>query len=111
MVTRTDYGPVSHEWTANEDDAGQHHGLLDLNGLPCYLALYWHSRARGRTVHVGTYKLSLRALVKAGFAQEKTGRKVRLRFVRTEDGIVEIRPNESSPGLPVGVADFDYSAR
>jgi hypothetical protein len=107
MVTRTDYGPVSHEWTANEDEAGHHHGLLDLNSVPCYLALYWQSNARRRTVHVGTYKLSLRALLKAGFVQEKSGRKVRLRFVRNDDGVVEIRPNESTPGLPVGVADFD----
>ena len=107
MVTRTDYGPVSHEWTANDDDAGHHHGLIDFNGLPCYLALYWQSRAKGRTVHVGTYKLNLRALVKAGFAQEKAGRKVRLRFVRDADGTVAIRPNESSAGLPVGVALFE----
>jgi hypothetical protein len=107
MVARTSYGPVAHEWTGNEDDAGHHHGLLDLNEVPCYLALYWQSRAAGRTVHVGTYKLNLRRLAAAGFAQEKSGRKVRLRFVRDRDGTVVIRPNESSPGLPVGVARFD----
>jgi hypothetical protein len=106
MVSRTTYGPVSHDWTANEDEAGHHHGLLDLSSAPTYLALYWHSKARGRTIHVGTYKLNLRALVKAGFAQEKPGRKVRLRFVRDSDGTVNIRSNESSPGLPVGTADF-----
>lgn len=106
MVSRTTHGPVAHEWTANEDDAGHHHGLLDTNEVPCYLALYWHSRARGRTVHIGTYRLNLRRLAAAGYAQQKAGRKVRLRFVRGADGTVEIRPNDSSPGLPVGVADF-----
>ena len=106
MVSRTTHGPVSHEWTANEDDVGQHHGLLDMNEVPCYLALYWFSRSRGRTVHVGTYKLNLRRLAAAGYAQEKPGRKVRLRFVCDDDGTIEIRPNDSSPGLPVGVADF-----
>ena len=98
---------MNHEWTANDDDAGHHHGLLELTGVPCYIALYWHSKARGRTVHVGTYKLNLKALVKAGFAQEKPGHRVRLRFARDVDGIVEIRANESSPGLPVGAVSFD----
>lgn len=105
LVSRTDYGPVSHEWTGNEDDAGHHHGLLDMNEVPCYLALYWQSRSRGRTVHVGTYKLNLRRLADAGYGVAH-GRKVRLRFVRDADGTIEIRPNESSPGLPVGTADF-----
>jgi hypothetical protein len=106
MIARTNHGPVDHEWTANADDLDHHHGLLDLSGVPCYLALYWHSKARGRTVHVGTYKLNLRALAKAGFVQEKLGRKVRLRFVRDEEGTVKIRPNESSPGLPVGTVVY-----
>ena len=110
LVSRANVASVSHEWTANEDDAGHHHGLLDLNEVPCYLALYWQSRTRGRTVHVGTYKLNLRRLASAGYAQEKPGHRVRLRFVRDQDGTVEIRPNDSSPGLPVGRADFDAPA-
>lgn len=48
MVARTTYGPVAHEWTANEDDAGHHHGLLDFSAAPMYLALYWQSKRRGR---------------------------------------------------------------
>jgi hypothetical protein len=110
LVSRATVASVSHEWTGNGDDAGHHHGLLDLNEVPCYLALYWQSRTRGRTVHVGTYKLNLRRLASAGYAQEKPGRKVRLRFVRDDDGTVEIRPNDASPGLAVGRADFDAPA-
>jgi hypothetical protein len=105
-VARTNIGPVTHEWTGNEDDASHHHGLLDANESPCLLALYWQSRLAGRTVHVGTYKLSLRRLAKAGFATEKPGNKVRLRFVRDVDGTIEIRPNDSSEGIAVGRADF-----
>jgi len=107
LISRTSFGPVAHEWTANDDDAGHHHGLLDLNETPCYLALYWQSRQYGRTIHVGTYKLNLRLLAASGYAQEKPGRKVRLRFVRDPDGTVEIRPNDSALGLPVGSAVFD----
>jgi hypothetical protein len=107
MVTRSAVAPDTHEWTANEDDAGHHHGLLDINEVPCYLALYWSSRSRGRTVHVGTYKLNLRLLISAGYAQAKPGRKVRLRFVRDPDGAILIQSNESSAGLPVGEALFD----
>jgi hypothetical protein len=106
LISRTN-APAEHAWTGNEDDAGQHHGLLDANEVPCYLALYWQSRAAGRTIHVGTYRLNLRRLAKAGFAIEKAGKKVRLRFARDTDGTIQIRPNESSPGLRVGRADFD----
>jgi len=106
FVSRTTYGPVYHEWTANEDDAGEHHGAIDGNEVPCYLALYWQSRRAGRTVHVGTYKLNLRRLAKAGFAREEGRKKIRLRFVRKPDGVVVIQINDSGPELPVGVAIF-----
>jgi hypothetical protein len=106
LISRTTAGPVPHEWTANDDDAGEHHGLLDANEVPCLLTLYWQSRRAGRTYHVGTYKLNLRRLAKAGFATEKPGRKIRLRFVRDPDGTIEIRPNDSSPGLPIGRVAF-----
>lgn len=106
LVSRTAL-PATREWTGNDDDAGHHHGLIPLNEAPCYLALYWNSRARGRTEHVGTYKINLRRLVAAEYAQEKPGRVVRVRFVRDADGTIEIRPNDSSPGLPVGGARFD----
>lgn len=101
------YGPVSHEWTGNEDDAGEHHGAIDANEAPCYVALYWQSRRAGKTVHVGTYKLNLRQLAKAGFAREESKKKIRLRFVRDETGTVSIQINSSGPALPVGVADFN----
>ena len=110
LVSRTSAGPVAHEWTGNDDDAGHHHGLLDANEVPCYLALYWQSKSKGRTVHVGTYRLNLRRLASAGYAQAKDNRKVRVRFVRDEDGTVSIRPNDSSPGLPVGTANFGDAA-
>lgn len=105
LVSRTTFGPVKHEWTGNDDDAGHHHGVIDLNEVPCYLALYWNSKRAGRTVHVGTYKLNLRQLIKAGFARAE-GKKARLRFVRKEDGIVMIQLNDSAPDIPVGIATF-----
>lgn len=107
LVSRTTHGPVSHEWTANEADAGEHHGAIDANEVPCYLALYWHSRRAGRTVHVGTYRLNLRQLAKAGFAREEGKKKIRLRFVREVEGTVCIQINAPGPALPVGVARFD----
>lgn len=105
MVSRTTT-PATHEWRANEDDASHHHGLVSANEVPYLLALYWESKRARRTVHVGTYKLNIRRLAKAGFAAEKRGNMVRLRFVRDPDGTVEIRVNDSSPGLPIGRADF-----
>lgn len=107
LVSRTNFGPVSHEWTGNEDDAGEHHNLIDANEVPCYLALYWHSRRAGKTVHVGTYRLNLRRLAKAGFARAEGAKKVRLRFVRGADGTIAIQINTSGPSLPVGSATFN----
>lgn len=107
LVTRiATAGPGAHEWTGNEDDAGHHHALLDANEVPCFVSLYWSSKQAGRTVHVGIFKLNLRRLANAGYAVEKPGKKVRLRFVRDMDGTIAIRLNESSPGLPVGRAEF-----
>jgi hypothetical protein len=107
LVSRTNFGPVSREWTANEDEAGHHHGLIDLNEVPCYLALYWQSKRAGRTVHVGTYKLNLRRLISGGYARAEGKRNARLRFVRDDDGVVSIQINDSGPALAVGEAHFD----
>ena len=96
----------AHEWTGDDDNAGHHHGLLDANEVPCFISLNWRSKRAGRTVPVGTYKLNLRRLAKAGYATEKPNNKVRLRFVRNPDGAIAIRVNESTPSLLVGRADF-----
>ena len=47
-----------------------------------------------------------KSLAKAGFAREEGKKKVRLRFVRDDDGTISIQINAASPALPVGVADF-----
>jgi hypothetical protein len=106
LITRTTSGPDVHEWTGNDDDQGQHHGLLSANEVPCYIALYWQSRKAGRTVHVGTYRANLRQLVKRGLARQEGKSKIRLRFVRKDDGIIVIQLNESAPLLRVGRATF-----
>ena len=79
-------------------------GLSQRGSVPACPLLGIEARAANRSV--GTYKLNIRRLAKAGFAAEKPGNMVRLRFVRDPDGTVEIRVNDSSPGLPIGRADF-----
>lgn len=107
IMSRTSFGPVSHDWTGNDDDAGEHHGAINVNEAPCYLALYWHSRRAGRTVHVGTFKMNLHRLERAGYARAEGARKVRLRFVRGSDGVIAIQINNDGPCLPVGHAAFE----
>lgn len=104
LVARTTHGPMEREWTGNGDDRNDHHGLIDFNEAPCYLALYW--KRAGRTVHVGSFKINLRRLAKAGFVREE-GRKGRLRFLRGVNDVVSIQLNEESPKLEVGRASFD----
>lgn len=106
LISRTTSGTDVHEWTGNDDDQGQHHGLLNANEVPCYIALYWQSRKAGRTVHVGTYRMNLRLLVKQGLARQEGKSRIRLRFVRQDDGIIVIQLNESAPLLRVGRAPF-----
>jgi hypothetical protein len=106
LISRTTSGIDVHEWTGNDDDQGQHHGLLNANEVPCYIALYWQSRKAGRTVHVGTYRMNLRLLVKHGLARQEGKSKIRLRFLRQDDGIIVIQLNESAPLLRVGSAEF-----
>jgi hypothetical protein len=106
LISRSTSGTDVHEWTGNDDDQGQHHGLLNANEVPCYIALYWQSRKAGRTVHVGTYRMNLRLLVKEGLARQEGKSKIRLRFVRRDDGTIVIQLNESAPLLRVGGAMF-----
>jgi hypothetical protein len=76
--------------------------------LPLLLSLAFSALGCGAEKSMAptsSYKLNLRRLAKDGYAVEKAG-KVRLRFVRDPDGTIQIRPNDSSPGLPVGRADF-----
>ncbi len=103
LVSRTNAGPISREWTGNGDDREDHHGLIDLNEVPCYLALYW--KRSGRTLHVGSYKLNLRRLVKAGLTRQE-GKSARLRFVRDENAIVSIQAKGDAPKLEIGTAIF-----
>lgn len=103
MVQRVPFAPGAAVWTG-DDERGEHHGLVSLNHMPFYMDLFWKSSVNGQTIHIGTYKLSLRDLVNAGYAIQKPHRMVRLRFARDSDGTIEIRPNDSSPGLPVGSA-------
>jgi hypothetical protein len=107
LISRTTFDPAHHDWTGNDDDTGEHHGSLDINEVPCYLALYWQSRRAGRTVHVGTFKLNLHRLERAGYARAEGTRKVRLRFVRGPDGTIVIQINRAGPQLPVGYVAFD----
>lgn len=107
LVSRTSYIPDAHPWTANADKADEHNGVLNANEVPCYIELNWQSKRGGKTVHVGTFKLNLRALARVGFARLETSHKVRLRFVRKDDATVVIQINDASPALPVGLAVFD----
>ena len=107
LVQRVGWVPQAREWTGNENSDDQHHGLVSLNETPFFVRLRWRSPDAGRTVEVGTFKLSLRALAGEGFVQKKDRLRVRLRFARYPDGVVAIQANDSSPALKVGCAVFD----
>jgi hypothetical protein len=92
------------EWTGNVASGDRHHGLVSINQVPFYLRLLWQSADGAKTAEIGQYKLRLGALASAGYIQKKPGMKVRLRFVRAENGIVAIQSNDKGPLLPVGQA-------
>jgi hypothetical protein len=98
--------PDSREWTGNDArESRDHHELVSLNIVPCFLRLLWQSSDGAETVEVGKFKMSLRGLASADFVQVK-GKQVRLRFVRKTDGLVVIQQNDKHMALPVGRADF-----
>jgi hypothetical protein len=108
VATRVALTPSdSREWTANEDDAGEHHGAVRLNENPCVIHLLWYSKRAGKTVDVGTFKLSPRGLLNGKYSREERPGTVRIRFVRNEDGLVVIQANDAGPALPVGEAHFE----
>ena len=107
IVARVALAPAdAREWTANADDADEHHGAVRLNENPCFIRLLWHSRRAGKTIDVGTFRLSPRGLLNAGFCREERAGTVRIRFVRDEDGLIVIQANNSAPAVPVGEALF-----
>ena len=107
LVERIAWVPGAREWTGNENSDDQHHGLVSLNESPLRLRLLWQSSDSRETVEVGTFKINLRGLVAKEHAQQKAGLKVRLRFVRSPDGVISIQANDSGPALDVGYAQFD----
>jgi hypothetical protein len=104
-IVRLDIPPAdARHWQADHDSRDDHHGEVRANA-PMSIVLDWHSAALGQTVRVGAYRLYPRALINAGFCRESGGM-MRLRFVRDADGVVSIQTNDSSPALPVGLAEF-----
>lgn len=97
----------AHRWKGNGGRAeADHHQLVNAGSGPFMLRLEWTDERGGSTVHVGDYRMNLRALAARGYVQEK-GKSVRLRFVRWVNGLVVIQANDASPWIAVGWARFD----
>ena len=96
-------------WVLRDDNQRHYHGRLELRDDPILLELRWKPNARGREQLVGLYRLHLSALLSAGYVRRErddpSSSEVRLRFYRSERGVVVIQTNLDGPALPIGTVD------
>jgi hypothetical protein len=97
-------------WVIRDDNRQHHHGVVPLSPDPLFMDLFWKPDLRGREQHVGRYRLSLGALLDAGYVRAEGSAEppeaIRLRFRRADRGVVVVQVNDEGPALAVGTVDM-----
>lgn len=111
FVERLDQLPPGAEprgWVIRDDNLRHYPGRVPSGEDPLFLELFWKANARSREQRVGLFRLSLGALVEAGYARrgrEDSDDEVRLRFYRDDRGVIVIQVRQGDPALAIGTVD------
>jgi len=83
------------------DNGAHHQGKVYLPESPLYLDLSWKSNPDGLAQHVGLFRLDLHGLLQGGYIRHDPvnsgGPVLRLRVVRTTDGLFYIQTRRNGP--------------
>src|ERR1043166_6684037 len=114
LVERVDEAPPGvavRRWVLRDDNQQHYHGRVALREDPLFLELFWKPSVRGREQRVGLFRLHLGQLLDAGYvrrendAPDASPSEVRLRFYRSDRGVVVIQTRDGEPALPIGGVD------
>jgi len=97
------------EWTGNNDNpASAYWILVPLAQSPITIRLNWMTHTNARAVHVGDYKIDLKACLKAGlvYIPENNPGYVRLRFQYSDGGVIELSRRRAGPSIEIGRVNF-----
>ena len=95
IVPRVPPGIKDRSWTLREDNHAHVHDVVRLTESPLYLELSWRPNAVGQVRQVGLFRLDLNGLLQGEYIRHdplgSDGTELRLRVVRTADGLFYIQ--------------------
>ena|SRR5579862_1712435 len=90
-------------WNANDEIASRTwHNRIPRKDSPKDIALYWRTEEKAEPRYIGTYRLDLDELHKAGFVGT-SGNEFRLKFIHAENDCIYLQKDRRSKRLVVGV--------
>lgn len=96
-------GAKIKQWTLRVDNNSHHHGVVRIDESPLYLELSYRLTATSPVKRVGLFRLNLPGLLRDGYIRfepaNASGPELRLRIIRSVDGVFFIQVNQKSPSL------------
>lgn len=110
-VAELPQGATSRKWTLRDDNRQEFHGTVRSSESPLFLRLLWRATARDAVREIGLYRFDLDALLADGYIRREpsqgTRGLLRVRFFRSDDGLIYIQTRADRPALPIGEVGGD----
>jgi len=105
LVRRIEQPSFLHKhrrWVGNDDTDHHYHIAIPYRQEPVYIHLYWKRGTPEAAEFIGTYKLSVDALLKEGYIRKDGRDKVRVRICHGNDDLLYIQTRSGKPALAIG---------
>jgi hypothetical protein len=106
-VSEAPRGTRVRTWTLRDDNHQHYHNAVSARESPLWLRLRWRRTASTPVHDVGLFRLDLHALLAEDFIRPEQADgdddRLRLRFVRANDGRIYIQWRSDTPAVAVGL--------